>query len=201
MKSNWFRLCVWTGIAASALGLALAAPADRAVQAQAIPTDTQSAPAGSAYITQTYSEPVNVRTGPSTVYYPVIGQLPIGATAQALAASPSREWIEIAYATGPGGVGWIYAANVTLTGTLQVVEPPPTAVPLETATVDPTLAAAFSFQPTQSRLPTFTPPPPLVVPTFVDTTAPAARFALGPAIGVVVLLGIVVLGLSLFIRS
>jgi len=36
------------------------------------------------------------------------------------------------------------------------------------ATIDPTLAAAFNVQPTQTRMPTFTPPPPLDVPQFTD---------------------------------
>ncbi len=108
------------GFAASFLGIALALTGSASVLAQAGATDTPPPGSGSAYITQTYTEAINVRTGPSTVYYPVIGQLPIGATAPAIAASPSREWIEISYPAGPGGVGWIYAANVALSGSLQI---------------------------------------------------------------------------------
>ena len=97
------------------------APSRTSAYAQAAATDTPSLGGPSAYITQTYTEAINVRTGPSTVYYPIIGQLPIGATAPALGASPSREWIEISYPDGPGGIGGIYAANVRLTGSLQIV--------------------------------------------------------------------------------
>ena len=187
------------GLAASMLGLGLVLHSNGHVRAQSSSTDTPTPGSGSAYITQTYTEPVNVRTGPSTVYYPIIGHLPIGATAAALAASPSREWIEISFPDGPGGVGWVYAANVTLTGTLEVVEPPPTAAPLETATIDPTLAAAFSVPATATRLPTFTPPPPLVVPSFPEG-GPSGHFPMGWTIGVIVVLGAAVLGVSFFGR-
>jgi hypothetical protein len=160
--------------------------------AQDSATATPVSNATSAFITQTYTEAINVRTGPSTVDYPTIGQLPVGATAPALATSPHHEWIEISFPSGPGGVGWVYAANVTLTGTLQIVEPPPTATPPATATIDPTLAAAFSLQPTVTRLPTFTPAPPLVIPTYPDPIAPATGFPIGWAILIISSLGLVV---------
>ena len=200
MKSFWFQFTVWMAVAASILAALLAASTNGLVAAQAGATDTPLANPGSAYITQTYTEPINVRTGPSTVDYPVIGQLPIGATAQALAASPSREWIEISYPAGPGGIGWIYAANVNLVGSLQIVEPPPTATPLVTPTFDPTLVAAFNIQPTVTRLPTFTPAPPLTVPVFSDPATSPAGFPMGPTIGVIALLGAAILGVASFTR-
>ena len=121
-------------------------------------------------ITVTYVEPINVRGGPNTVDYPIVGRLNVGETAQALGVSPKREWVQIAFPTSPTGTGWVYASYVTVSGgELQIVEPPPTPTPLVTATIDLTLAAAFNVQPTQTRLPTFTPPPPLTVPTFVET--------------------------------
>jgi hypothetical protein len=169
-------------------------------QAQDSVTETPPANGVSAYITQTYSEAINVRTGPSTVDYPTIGQLPVGATAPALATSPHHEWIQISFPGGPGGVGWIYAANVTLTGTLQVVEPPPTPTPLATATIDPTLVAAFHIEPTVTRLPTFTPAPPVVVPTYPDPTVPPSGFPMGEAIFVIALVGVLGLVVSLFGR-
>lgn len=181
------------------IGIASIQPAPLTVEAQAAITDTPVAGGTSAFIVQTYTEAINVRTGPSTVYYPVIGQLPIGATAPALGASPSREWIEIAYPGGPSGVGWIYAANVTLTGTLPIVEPPPTPTPLASSTIDPTLAAAFQLEPTATRLPTFTPPPPLVVPTFSAPLGPVSRFPSGLTIAAFTLIGAFVLGVS-FLR-
>ena len=163
-------------------------------------TGTVGSNGGSAFITQTYTEPINVRTGPSTVDYPTIGQLPVGATAPALATSPHHEWIEITFPGGPGGVGWVYAANVTLTGNLQIVEPPPTATPPATSTLDPTLAAAFNIQPTETRLPTFTPPPPLVIPTYQDPIEPAGGFPIGGAILMIALVGALVFVVSFFGR-
>jgi uncharacterized protein YraI len=125
-------------------------------------------------VTVTYADPINIRGGPSTVYYPIVGQLNPGDVVPALGISPGREWIQISYS---GGTGWVYASFVSISGgELQVVEPPPTPTPLATSTIDPTLAAAFNTQPTQTRLPTFTPPPPLEIPQFTDANA-------GPSLG------------------
>ena len=120
-----------------------------------------------------YSEPINVRGGPSTVYYPIVGRVFPGDVLPALGVSPGREWVQIAYPDAPGGVGWLYATYVTVSGgELQIVEPPPTQTPVATATINPTFAAAFIFQPTSTRMPTFTPPPPLEIPRYTDATAP-----------------------------
>jgi uncharacterized protein YraI len=117
-------------------------------------------------VTVTYTDPINIRSGPSTVSYPIVGQLFPGEVVPALGISPKREWILVSY---PGGTGWVYASFVSISGgELQIAEPPPTPTPLATATIDPTLAAAFNIQPTQTRMPTFTPPPPLEIPEFTD---------------------------------
>lgn len=140
-----------------------------------------------------------MRTGPSTVSYPVIGQLPVGATAPALAVSPSHEWIQIAYQDGPGGAGWIYAANVTLSpGFLPAVEPPPTATPPATATLDPTLEAAFQVQPTVTRLPTFTPPASLATLPTYENQVPKPRSGLPMAR---VIIAFAILGGLIFLVS
>jgi hypothetical protein len=181
------------------MGLYLIEPDRTLVYAQGATLDTPTQGITSAYITQTYSEKINVRTGPSTVDYPTIGQLDIGATAPALATSPYHEWIEISYPSGPGGVGWVYAANVTLTGTLQVIEPPPTATLSATATLDPTLVAAFIIQPTVTRLPTFTPAPPLIIPTYTNQSTDVG-FPLGGTIFGIAIIGTIILMLSFFGR-
>lgn len=112
----------------------------------------------------------NVRSGPSSVAYgPPIGHLNPGDTAPALGKTQGGDWIQIEFSAGANGVGWVYSPNVELSGgDLRVVESPPTPAPPITATIDPTLAAAFNIQPTQTRMPTFTPPPPLEVPQFTD---------------------------------
>lgn len=173
-----------------ALSLPIVHPGSVA-QAQAPATNTPLGPGAQASIKNTFEgEPaINVRTGPSTITYPIpCGALPYGESAPALGASPGHDWVQIAYPSCPGGTGWVYAANVTLTGSLHVVEPPPTPTPLATATIDPTLQAAFQVEPTSTRLPTFTPPPPLDVPTFT----PAARLpgAFPPAWPILILASI-----------
>ena len=126
-----------------------------------------STPTG-VFITVTYTEPMNVRGGPGTSY-DILGQIQPGEILAALGISPGREWVQVAYSNGPGGIGWVYASYVSISGgELRVVEPPPTQTPLVTATFDPTLAAAFQQHPTQTRMPTFTPPPPLTVPQFTE---------------------------------
>jgi hypothetical protein len=49
---------------------------------------------------------------------------------------------------------------------LPIVDAPSTPTPVSTPTINPTLEAAFIGQQTPTRLPTFTPPPPLELPSF-----------------------------------
>jgi uncharacterized protein YraI len=161
MKRIWFEFLV--GFAVSVL--ALFAPGQVLARGEA---QVQSG----VTVTVIYTEPINVRGGPSTVYYPIVGRVSPGDVLPALGVSPGREWVQVAYPDAPGGVGWLYATYVTVSGgELTVVEPPPTQTPIATATINPTFAAAFFFQPTATRMPTFTPPPPLTVPQFADDTA------------------------------
>jgi hypothetical protein len=116
-------------------------------------------------------ELVNVRTGPSTgPEYELIGVLTAGQRARALGRSPGGDWIQIEYLGVPGNVAWVYSPNVVIepaSATLPIVEPPPTATPEATATIDPTLAAQFNLgAPEPTRLPTFTPAAPVIQPTF-----------------------------------
>jgi len=162
------RILLFLGIGAI---LCFQVPSDSASAQGSEPTSTPNA--AGAYITVTYIEPINVRAGPSSYDYPVIGSLPVGGTAPALARSPAGEWIQISYPDSPNGIGWVYAANVSLSasGLLPVVEPPPTATPAVTPTINPTYAAALQAVPTLTRKPTFTAPPPLKLPTYVASEA------------------------------
>lgn len=207
----WFRFSIWIYVAASLLGLVLAASSRALVSAQAAATpqntvqaDTPTPGGPTPYITVLdVGEPqINVRTGPNTVFYPdPCGYLPVGTTAPAIGASPNRSWIQISFPGCPGGVGWVYSANVTLSpGFLPVVEPPPTPTPLATNTIDPTLAAQFNIQPTGTRLPTFTAPAPLVVPTFNASAVSASGFPMGMVIAAVALIGALVLVVSFVAR-
>ena len=169
MRHSWSRSIFWMVLLAGLLASFLFGAAARPVQAQqptgsiATVTGTQSGP----IITVTYPEQINVRAGPSSVYYAAIGVLLPGQTAPALGRTAGGEWIQIYYPGVPGDVGWVYAPLVGLTpGFLPIVEPPPTSTPRTTPTIDPTLQAAFQAPMTATRLPTFTAPPPLAVPTF-----------------------------------
>lgn len=142
-------------------GFFSASPPDFALAQQ--PTETPAAASG-LFITVVTDEPqINVRMGPSSTVYPVVGVLITGSTAPALGRSQGGDWIQIEFPSAPGGKGWVYSPLVQVSppGNLQVVEPPPTPVPPATSTIDPTLAAQFITQPTHTRLPTFTPPPTL----------------------------------------
>jgi hypothetical protein len=170
MRRFWFKTLLGI-LAATSLGTGvfLSPKQAEAYQGESTPTGV--------FVTVTYTDPINVRSGPSTIDYPIVGQLFPGDVVPALGVSPKREWVQVSY---PGGTGWVYASFVSVSGgELHIIEPPPTPAPLVTATIDPTLAAAFSVQPTQTRMPTFTPPPPLTVPQFDDTSKPPSGMASG----------------------
>jgi hypothetical protein len=168
MKRFWFKTLL--GIL---MGLSLGAGTFLTSEQARVRAQEASTPTG-IFVTVTYTDPINVRGGPSTVFYPIIGQLAPGEVVPALGISPGREWVQISYAA-TGGTGWVYSSFVSISGgELRIVEPPPTPTPPVTATIDPTLAAAFNVQPTETRLPTFTAPPPLEVPEFNDTSPPGS---------------------------
>jgi hypothetical protein len=155
-----------------------------------VPTVTGT-PAG-AFIKVTYPEQINVRSGPSSYWYPAIGVLLWQQEAPALGRSPGGEWIQISYSGVTGNVGWVYAPLVSLGPpgvTLRIIEPPPTPTPLTTPTIDPTLAAAFLPQYTPTRMATFTPPAPLAVPTYETETAARTAVPMGLIISLLALIG------------
>jgi hypothetical protein len=135
---------------------------------------------------------INVRAGPSTVAYDIIGVLVEGSQIPAIGRSPGGDWIEIAYPGVPGGVAWIWSDLVEVRGSLPVIEPPPTQTPRVTATIDPTLAAQFLVEVPPTRLPTFTEPPPLSKPT-LPVDAPIASQGRLP-VGLIII-GMAVVGL------
>jgi hypothetical protein len=195
MKRFWFKILVGM-FTVTGLGLgAFLSPNQAGAYQEA------STPSG-ILATVIYAEPINVRSGPSTVFYPIIGQLQPGDVVSALGVSPKREWVQISFTGGANGVGWIYASFVSISGgELQIVEPPPTPSPLVSATIDPTLAAAFIIQPTQTRMPTFTPPPPLEVPQYTDAANSRAASASGIFIVILVVIGTLGLTASFVLRK
>ena len=155
-----------------------------------IPTVTGT-PIG-AYITVTYAEQINVRSGPSSYWYPAVGVLLPQQTAPALGRSPGGDWIQIAYVGVPGNVGWVYAPLVSLgpgAVVLGIVEPPPTPTPATTPTIDPALAEQFLSQAPPTRLPTFTAPAPLVVLTYESQVTQRNGVPMGLIIVLLTLVG------------
>lgn len=129
-----------------------------------IPTVTGT-PQGAIAVVTMEQDQINVRSGPSTDY-PIVGVLIAGQEVPALGRSIGGDWVQIAYPGVQGGVAWVYSPLVDLQGSVPVVEPPPTPTPRTTPTVDPTLAAQFIIEIPPTRLPTFTPPGPVAIPTF-----------------------------------
>jgi uncharacterized protein YraI len=139
-------------------------------------------------------EQANVRLGPS-LDYEKVGVLIAGQGAPALGRSPGGDWIQIFYPGVQGNVAWVYAPNVILEAgqqLLPIIEPPPTPTPRVTATIDPTFAAQFNIGTLEAtRLPTFTPADPVVLPTLAASDANGGR-GFPPILAI---LGLLVLGL------
>ena len=149
-----------------------AASESRQIPTVSIPTVTSSPIAALVKVTREEDQ-INVRAGPG-VEYPIIGVLIAGAEIPALGRSAGAQWVLVAYPGVPGGVAWVYAPLVELIGSVPIVAPPPTPTPRTTPTVDPTLAAQFIFEIPPTRLPTFTPPPPLILPTLPPDSSQGA---------------------------
>jgi hypothetical protein len=157
-----------------------------------IPTVTSS-PFGPMVTVNQDQEQINVRAGPSTTDYPIVGVLQQGEKVPALGRSVGGDWIKIVYPTIEGGVAWVYAYLVTVSGgELPIVEPPPTSTPKVTPTLDPILAAQLVIDIAPTRLPTFTQPGPVEIPTY--TQAPDINVAGGLPMGFIII-GLAVIGL------
>lgn len=165
------------------------------------PTQTP-APATGLFITVITDEvQINVRMGPSSTIYPIVGTLLRGATAPALGRSQGGDWIQIEFPSAPGGKGWVYSPLVQVSppGNLSIAEPPPTPVPPATSTIDPTLAAQFVVESTSTRLPTFTPQPSLTPLATFTTKSPAASVDSVPL--AMIIIAFVILGFIGFLLS
>lgn len=152
----------------------------------------------SIFITVTYIEPINVRSGPNSVYYPLVGILPIGASAPALGRSVTGEWIKIYFpeATDGSTVGWIYASLVTVSpGYLAIMEPPPTVMPSFFVTLNPAYVVSLQPESTSTRPATFTPPERIAIPSFTNSGKDNRIFS--PGVLVFILAGLGTIGLLL----
>lgn len=159
-------------------------PVQNAVVAQqptgSVPTVTGT-PAGMIVRVNFDIDTVNVYSGPSSYLYPSVGVLLKGQEVPALGISEDNNWIQVYYPGIPDSVAWVYGPYVTIikTGRLPRLSAPNTPTPVSTPTIDPTLAAAFIDPVTPTRLPTFTPPPDFIVPTFLPDLESANRVPVG----------------------
>ncbi len=199
MTRNWFQLILPLLTALLIFGMFSASPLTLALAQQ--PTNI---PASGMFITVITDEPqINVRMGPSSYVYPIVGTLVRGSTAPALGRSLGGDWIQIEFPGAPDNKGWVYSPLVQVSpGALQIIDPPPTPVQPPTSTVDPTLAAQFNIAPTATRLPTFTPPPSLTQPAYAQPASDGSddSVPLGVIILAFAVLGLIGLPLSLIRR-
>jgi hypothetical protein len=159
-------------------------PSHQSVIAQqptgSVPTVTGT-PAGMIVRVNFDIDTVNVYSGPSSYLYPSVGVLLKGQEVPALGISADNNWIQVYYPGVTGSIAWVYGPYVTIikTGRLPEIPAPSTPTPVSTPTIDPTLAAAFIDPVTPTRLPTFTPPPDMIIPTFLPNLDSANRVPVG----------------------
>lgn len=189
------RIAILLTVMAAVLALGFLIPEALPVLAQqptgSIPTVTGT-PEGPTIRVDSSLQQIRVYAGPSSFDYPAIGVLLANESAPALARAEGRDdWIQIRYAGVPGSVGWVYALYVRISpgALLPRIDVPATPTPASTPTIDPTLEAVYLAQQTPTRLPTFTPPPPLELPSFAEESESQARGV--PA-------GLLILSLGLF---
>jgi hypothetical protein len=167
----------------------------------AIPTVTGTPIGPYIIVVSDPEDQINVRSGPGTEY-PKIGVLLNRQQAPALGRLPGGTWVLVAYPGVEGGQGWVYAPLTQLYGDVPIAEIPPTPTPRVTPTIDPTLASQFVVDIPPTRMPTFTPPPQLVIPTFPvdETPSGTGGLPMGFVISGLVVLGFFGLLLSLLRR-
>lgn len=167
-----------------------------------IPTVTGTPSGVIASVSLDVEDSPKVRSGPG-VFYDQIGVLLPGQKVPVIGRTPGGDWLKIEYPGTAGGVGWIYAPLVSLTpGELSIVEPPPAPTVMMTQTINPTLAAQFITTPIPTRLPTFTPANPLVVPTMQDfsISTSSGGIPMGLVITILIAMGITLGVAALFQR-
>jgi len=166
------------------------------------PTVTSTASGPMAVVVPGPEPQINIRSGPGTTYDKV-GVLLVGQKAPAKGRSSGGLWVMIEYPGVPGGVAWVWSAYVRIEPNVElpIIEPPPTPTPLVTNTIDPTLAAKFVVTLAPTRLPTYTPPPPLSIPTFeAESGATVGNVPMGFIIAGLAALGLL-FGLISFAQS
>jgi len=122
-----------TVTALASLPLVAATDTPAAIAPQSIPiTATVAITATSCVPTVVANSPVNVRSGPGTVYEPAIGSLNLGESAGVAGKNDEGTWWYINFPANSGGHGWVAASVVTascIPTSLAVIAAPPTPLP------------------------------------------------------------------------
>ena len=151
-----------------------------------IPTVTGTPEGVTASVRIDQVDPVNIRSGPG-VFFDIVGVLLPRQIVSVSGRSAGGDWVMIDYPGDPGNYAWVYAPFIYISpGELPIIEPPSTPTPEVTQTINPTLAAQFITTPNPTRLPTFTPGDPLIIPTYTDTYG--ASFLRGIPMGLVIII-------------
>jgi hypothetical protein len=192
-KRHVFQIAIGAGIAGLVLLVAFCGFPARLAYAQqptgSIPTVTGT-PLGPVITVYTDQNVIGVYAGPSSYNYDQVGILMAGEHAPAIGKSADGNWIEIIYVGVPGAKGWVYAPLVAISpGSLPALVAPATATPRTTPTLNPTYVQAFGVQLEPTRLPTFTPPAPLKIPTFTTGAGTLSKIPFG-----FVILGLALIG-------
>lgn len=133
-------------------------------------------------------ETLNIRSYPNSTAT-LIGVFVAGQEAKAYGSY--GDYVQIDYIGAPSGKGWVVLAGVdVLGGTLPALEPPPTETPAVTKTIDPTLAAQFLITVQATRLPTYTEPPALQIPTYQTESGGIASGGIPMGFIILALLGL-----------
>jgi hypothetical protein len=171
------RAAVWVAAILGIILLTWLSPTAPPVLAQqptgSIATVTGT-PSGPIITVDSSLQNIKVYAGPSSFDYPAVGVLLGNESAPALGRAQDKDdWIQIYYPGVPGSVAWVWALQVKLSpgALLPSIEVPPTPTPISTPTINPTLESAYIGEVTATRLPTFTPPPPLDLPSFTDAAS------------------------------
>jgi hypothetical protein len=170
---RWLKLVLYGSLALGFVLLSITVPAQNGAVAQqptgSIPTVTGTA-SGPFVTVYTDIDKTDVYAGPNSYLYPAVGVLLAGQSVPAVGRGIDPDWIQIYYPGVPGSKAWVYAPYVRISpgARLPTVESPPTPTPFSTPVINPTLEAAFVTPVTPTRLPTFTPPVEIILPTFVE---------------------------------
>jgi uncharacterized protein YraI len=168
----------------------------------AIPTVTGTPEGVTATVRIDQVDPINIRAGPGTLF-DIVGVLLPRQTVSVSGRSVGGDWLMIDYPGDPGNFAWVYSPFMnTSPGELPIIEPPSTPTPEVTQTINPTLAAQFITTPNPTRMPTYTPGDPLVIPNYTDTYG--TSFLGGVPMGLVIIILVGLGGLLVlfsFIRS